>query len=366
MIGWTHYNPVEIHAGLDCRKDIGQFLPKQGKILLVSTKGMQERGQLAEFAEYLTLPYEIYTAHPEPDLDVLDDFFSQKMQERFDCVIAVGGGSVIDSAKALACAFAQNRHSRPLSVWLREKKELPEAILPLIAIPTTAGTGSEVTNFATIWDRKNMKKCSLSAKICFPKIALLDPFFSKTLPWKQTVYGALDSFSHALESLWNKHATPLSLFYAQRAMQMVMNSLHYIEHDSYDMKNRCRLQEAAMLAGIAISQNHSSISHSISYPLTLHYQVPHGLACSAFLLPIFELVLQKNAFMVPLEENFVNTIHEFLTRYKPYVLIRKYCSLAEAQSKISEMFTPERAGTFVLSLTQDDVLNILKKGYELQ
>lgn len=366
MIGWTHYNPVEIHAGLDCRKEISQFLPHEGTVLIVTTKGMQDRGQLAEFTEYVSLPYEVFTAQPEPDLDNLDSFYTANKEKKYSALIAVGGGSVIDSAKALACAFSQDEHEKPLHAWLREKKTLPSQSLPLIAIPTTAGTGSEVTSFATIWDRLNMKKCSLSAKVCYPKVALLDPFFAKTLPWKQTVYSALDTFSHALESLWNKHATPISLFYAKRALHMVMNSLHYIEHDSYDMKNRYRLQEAAMLAGIAISQNHSSIAHSVSYPLTLHYQVPHGLACSAFLLPILELVNEKNAFMLPLEEEFINSMHEFLTRYKPYVLIRKHCSLQEAQSKIDEMFTPERAGTFVLSLTRDDVLAILKKGYELQ
>lgn len=366
MIGWTHYNPVEIHAGLDCRKEISHFLPKEGTVLIVSTKGIQERGQLAEFAEHVSLPYEVFTAQPEPDLDKLDSFCAENNHKTYTAVIALGGGSVIDSAKALSCAFMQSEHKKPLHAWLREKKDLPVQALPLIAIPTTAGTGSEVTSFATIWDRQNMKKCSLSARVCYPKLALLDPFFTKTLPWKQTVYSAMDTFSHALESLWNKHATPISLFYAKRALQMVMNSLHYIEHDSYDMKNRYRLQEAAMLAGVAISQNHSSIAHSISYPLTLHYQVPHGLACSAFLLPIMELVMQKNAFMLPLEEDFINTMHEFLTRYKPYVLIRKHCSLLEAQAKIDEMFTPERAGTFVLSLTKQDVLDILKKGYELQ
>lgn len=366
MIGWTHYNPVEIHAGLDSRKEISHFLPGQGTILIVTTKGMQDRGQLAEFTEYLTLPYEVFTAQPEPDLDKLDEFYTENKHKTFDAVIAVGGGSVIDSAKALACAFIQTEHEKPLQAWLRDKNPLPLKSLPLIAIPTTAGTGSEVTSFATIWDKLNMKKCSLSTKVCYPKVALLDPYFTKTLPWKQTVYSALDTFSHALESLWNKHATPISLFYAKRALHMVMNSLHYIEHDPYDMKHRYRLQEAAMLAGIAISQNHSSIGHSISYPLTLHYQVPHGLACSAFLLPILELVMEKQAFMLPLEEDFINAMHEFLTRYKPYVLVRKHCSLQEAQSKINEMFTPERAGTFVLTLTQQDVLDILKKGYELQ
>lgn len=366
MIGWNHYNPVEIHAGLDCRKEIGYFLPNAGTALIVTTKGIQEREQLAELTRYLPLPYEVFTAEPEPDLDKLDTFYQQNKQKIFHIIIALGGGSVIDSAKALSCAFMQTEHEKPLHVWLREKKPLPASALPLIAIPTTAGTGSEVTSFATIWDRQNMKKCSLSARACYPKVALLDPYFTKTLPWKQTVYSALDSFSHALESLWNKHATPISLFYAKRSLQIVMNSLHYIEHDPYDMKNRYHLQEAAMAAGVAISQNHSSISHSISYPLTLHYQAPHGLACSAFLLPILELVIKNNAFVLPLGEDFINGMHEFLTRYKPYILIRKHCSLEEAQSKIDEMFTPERAGTFVLNLSKEDVLAILKRGYELQ
>ncbi len=366
MITWKHYNPVQVIAGLDCRKEIANYLPSTGKILLVTTKGMVDRGTISEFVSFLTLPYEIFIAEPEPNLDILDNYYVENKKQEFSLVIAIGGGSVIDSAKALACAFAQKEYEFPLQAWLRDKKEKPNMALPLIAMPTTAGTGSEVTPFATIWDKKNMKKCSLASQVCFPKIAILDPFFTKTLSWKLTVFSALDTFSHALESLWNKNATPISLFYAMRAINMVMDSLHYIEHDSFDMKNRYRLQEAAMLAGVAISQNHSSIAHAISYPLTLHYNVPHGLACSAFLLPIMEKVLVEKAFMLNIDESFVNKLHEFLTRYKPYVLIRKYCSLQEAQSKINEMFTPERAGTFVLPLTSEDVLAILQKGYELQ
>ena len=95
MIGWSHYNPVEIHAGLDCRKEINYFLPKEEPVLIVTTKGMQDRGQLAEITNYFSLPYEVFTAQPEPDLDKLDEFYIQNKHKTFHTIIALGGGAAV-------------------------------------------------------------------------------------------------------------------------------------------------------------------------------------------------------------------------------------------------------------------------------
>ena len=188
-------------------------------------------------------------------------------------------------------------------------------------------------------------------------------------------YGALDAFSHALETLWNKTAMPMSLSCAHVSPNLIMENLPILEqalelifeadtkqalmhgvgqvsksiaeplldsvHNSVTEQNlqhisvRSKLQEAAYIAGMAISQSHSSIGHSISYSLTLHYEIQHGLSCSAFLLPIMNLVEKYNAWMCPLDKEFdkefKNNLRHFLQMYEPHKLVH-------------EMFTPVRAG----------------------
>ncbi len=386
MEAWKHFNPVRIIAKHDARKELPQILshyidmsallsPRSDtpqavvlySLLLVTSAGMIRRKTADLLMADIPATWSVCEISPEPDLDILD----QKIQElreqekskgKILAVIALGGGSVMDSAKAIACGL-QTEFKTPLHAWLRDKKELNVSPLPLILLPTNAGTGAEITPFATIWDNKNKKKCSLAGEACFAKVALLDPSLTLSLPWVDTLYGALDAFSHALETLWNTTATPMSLSCAQTALSLVMENLPIIEEFPQNIEARSKVQEAACISGMAISQSHSSISHSISYPLTLHYKVPHGLSCSAFLLPIFDLVEKENAWKIPLDNDFKKQLRDFLKKYAPHKLVRDFCNKEQTQNLVHEMFTPERAGTFVLNLNGNDIKNILENGF---
>ena len=198
-------------------------------------------------------------------------------------VVALGGGSVIDTAKVLA---AGRGAFDPVWSVLKTGKGADGLVpLPIIAIPTTAGTGSEVTSWATVWDGTEQKKYSLAAPQLYPEHAVLDPLLTLTCPRGLTISTGLDALSHALESLWNRNANPISASYAVTAAREIIATLPELASNLRDAGLRERVLKGAMLAGMAFSNTKTAIAHSMSYPMTLEYGVVHGVACS-FTLPM--------------------------------------------------------------------------------
>jgi len=155
----------------------------------------------------------------------------------------------------------------------------------LIAAPTTAGTGSEVTPWATIWDSASLKKYSLHLDCTWPTVAIIDPQLMLTVPAGVTVSTGLDALSHALESIWNVNANPVSDTFAISAIEDILECLPRLRRDLGNQELRSRMALAALKAGLAFSNTKTALAHSISYEMTLHHGLPHGIACS-FTLPL--------------------------------------------------------------------------------
>ena len=151
---------------------------------------------------------------------------------------------------------------------------------PVIAIPTTAGTGSEVTMWATVWDMEGKKKYSISHPSLYPVKAILDPGLTLTLPGKETSCSGLDALSHAMESIWNKNHNPVSDTFALEAISLVHDYLPVLRSDLTNLNVRTLLLRASLFAGLAFSNTKKALAHAISYPLTAHFGIPHGLACA--------------------------------------------------------------------------------------
>ncbi len=362
MSSWSYYNPVNLYAAAGCSKNLQPYLNDEIKnCLFVTTQGMLKRGQAYETIQSISSACHIYTVSPNPELDTLDsDLAALSKQIHFDAVIALGGGSVMDAAKALACGLAKGAPSRPLHSWLRQNEAVTIKALPIYCIPSTAGTGSEVTSFATIWDSANNQKLSLKHHNCYAKLALLDYELTLTLPWQETLIGALDALSHALETLWNKTATPCSVSFALGALELIYTHLPLVEKDLQSKTSRKALQDAATLAGFAISQSHSSIAHAISYPLTLNFDMPHGFACSALLPAITAFVTQKNAWHPMVSADHYKKAHAIFEQYSMSEIFARYTTVDEALKYIDEMFTPARANTFATDICKDDVIQFFK------
>ena len=200
-------------------------------------------------------------------------------------VVALGGGSVLDAAKGLAAIQALNYDLNPLLAHLKEGADLKPDFspVPIVAVPTTSGTGSEVTRWGTIWGDENVK-FSLHNPALYPSDAVLDPELCVSMPEDVTLSSGLDALSHAMEAVWNQNHTPLSDQFARTAISMLRTDLGRALSDPDDVECRRRVQIAALLAGFAMGTTQTALAHSISYPFTAHFDMPHGFACS-FTLP---------------------------------------------------------------------------------
>jgi phosphonate metabolism-associated iron-containing alcohol dehydrogenase len=222
---------------------------------------------------------------PNPDFNTLTESCRQFSGSASDdmVIIALGGGSVIDAAKVLA---SSNNGFGPVREYLETTRgEDKLGAYPIIAIPTTAGTGSEVTKWATVWDTESQKKYSLSLQTLYPTHAIIDPELMLELPKALTISTGLDALSHALESIWNRNSNPVSANHAVFAATEIIAVLPKLVNDLDNLELRSRIAKASLFAGLAFSNTRTALAHSVSYPITLKYKVPHGLACS-FSLPM--------------------------------------------------------------------------------
>ena len=224
---------------------------------------------------------------PNPDVAELralyEAFWSES--EQAEVLVAVGGGSAIDTAKALMVGTQSGRFDELVAALAAGGPFVPARVKTLIAVPTTAGTGSEVTPWATIWDREAQRKHSLHLPETWPSIAIVDPELMLSLPASVTLQSGLDALSHALESIWNVNANALSDTFAVAAVRQIFETLPLLMDKLGDLELRARMALAALQAGMAFSNTRTALAHSISYEMTLRYGLPHGIACS-FPLPM--------------------------------------------------------------------------------
>jgi alcohol dehydrogenase len=282
---WTHYNPVRVIFRPGALGRVADQVDSS-RVALVTTPGFRRRGVVTglEQAFGQRLVVVIEDVKPNPDLLDVESQVTRLRPAAPDVLIALGGGSAIDTAKAAARLLGQPGSTSLASLLRGEGKAAPNPALPVVAIPTTSGTGAEVTPFGTVWDYREKKKYSVVGDDLFPRLAILDPELTLLLPEEVTVTSGLDSISHALESTWNRNATPVTLGLAAKSLQLSMRALPAVRKDPGDVRARADMMQASMLAGLAISQSRTALAHAISYPLTANFNLPHGLACS-FTLP---------------------------------------------------------------------------------
>lgn len=287
MIARFH-NPVDTRFGWGSLHQLADITEHQ-TVTLVTFPEARGLGLVDRIQELLgdRLVHVIEDVQPNPDVAQLRDTYERFWQEAGEChaVIAVGGGSAIDTAKALIVGTESGRFDELLALLATGKPFVPARSKALIAAPTTAGTGSEVTPWATIWDSASHKKYSLHLECTWPKVAIIDPQLMLTVPGGVTVSTGLDALSHALESVWNVNANPVSDTFAMSAIADILECLPLLRRDLTNSELRSRMALAALKAGLAFSNTKTALAHSISYEMTLRYGLPHGIACS-FTLPL--------------------------------------------------------------------------------
>ncbi len=286
---WSFFNPTSIDFGVGAINRIKSSIPYD-RIGLITTEGLHKRGVLQRVEALLGERYFciLDDVLPNPDLSHLDLQLNKLRGHEVNALLAVGGGSCIDSAKVLARMLAQPEISTIKDSFELEKCFTQDCSLPVIAVPTTSGTGSEVTPFATVWDFKGGKKLSITGNSVYPVSAIIDPELTYSLPRQVTVTAGLDAISHALEAIWNKNANPIAIALATESLSLGLGALRSLNKNLSDNAARANMMQSSLLAGMAISNTKTALAHSISYPFTYSLGLPHGIACS-FTLP--ELML---------------------------------------------------------------------------
>lgn len=289
---WRYHNPVQVHCGLDALHGLRDTLGARRAVLITIPEATQ-LGWVTALTEALgpQLVGVEACVQPNPDLQWLAPLYARVWQQYPDveCLIALGGGSAIDCGKALVTATPSGTLAEILHHLQGQGSLSAERSKALIALPTTAGTGSEVTPWATLWDAQNGQKHSLHLPWTWPEAALIDPSLMTSLPLEPTRASALDALSHALESMWNIHRNPVSSTFAVAAIQAILLTLPALLEDLGNLDLRQRIATAALQAGLAFSNTRTALAHSLSYRITLEQQVPHGIACSFSLGHIMRL-----------------------------------------------------------------------------
>ena len=263
-----------------------KYIEKDEKLLFITSKTFEDNGFIellkSKLKENAICVLSGVKSHPE--IEDLQTMINKLEDEKINTIISVGGGSVIDSGKILSLMLSsQNKN---LLHFLENPNSIDQISrnIKLISIPTTSGTGAEATNFATIWNSGKGLKYSLESKVMHSDLIILDVNLTLSLPYSITLSSALDTYSHALDSIWNRNRSFLSDLYVFESLDLLNRNLETTLKKPLCVESRAALQKASYLAGLSIQLNKTSIAHSISYPITSLFGVPHGFACS-FTLP---------------------------------------------------------------------------------
>ncbi|MBQ8960948.1 MAG: iron-containing alcohol dehydrogenase [Ruminococcus sp.] len=265
--------PVEIIFGNGKLSLLPELLGGARSPLIVTAPFFLEKGPVKELAERLSGG--TYTQVSEnPDVSEVNECSRLIREDGFDIIIAVGGGSVMDLAKAASVRVEDIReyHGTGKPVPLEDR-------LPLIAVPTTAGTGSEVTCVSVLTERETGKKCPIVSDGFFPKLALIDPELTVSMPPHITACTGIDVLCHSIEGYWSRGHQPICDELAVHAAKTVFKWLPKAYSQPEDLQAREKMAEASMFAGLAFSLPKTTASHACSFPLTSIYGIPHGEAC---------------------------------------------------------------------------------------
>lgn len=225
---------------------------------------------------------------PDPTESTIVALAQQAQQKHVDGVIAIGGGSAIDSAKAIALLVKKD--TLDLSRFYFGATHLPDATIPVIAVPTTAGTGSEVTFVAIVTQPDSRRKLLIRHPAMAPTVAIVDPQLSASMPASLTMATGMDALSHALEALTSTMASPATDALAHRAIATIIHTLPTLLQNGDNLDARLRMAEAATLAGYAFLSGRVHLGHAVGHALGGAFHLPHGAACMVLMPAILRHV----------------------------------------------------------------------------
>ena len=261
---------------------------KAKKVLIVTDQGLIDSGlvnRAGAVLEKAGIEYAVFgDVEADPRYEIVADCVAMIRSENAGLIIGFGGGSPIDIAKVSA-VMATNEG--PISEYFGIDL-VPNPGLPTLIVPTTAGTGSEVTPIAILSDHTEKLKKGIVSPHLFPSAALLDPELTLGLPPRVTAATGMDALIHAIESYTSKNATSISDMLARQAMRLIAKNIRTAYSDGSNLEARSNMLEGSLLAGMAFCTAGVTAVHAFAYPIGAEFHIPHGIANSIMLTPVME------------------------------------------------------------------------------
>ncbi|NLL47488.1 MAG: iron-containing alcohol dehydrogenase [Firmicutes bacterium] len=275
MNRFNYFMPTKMVYGQGVVKEAGAaFALGQKPLIVTGQSSARLSGALDDVLSVLSGEYAIFDqVENNPSVETVKQGGALARREGCDYVVAIGGGSPLDAAKVMAVLAVNDLDPLELyqTGWQRQA-------LPIVAIPTTAGTGSEVTQYAVLTIEEEETKKGLRGSDLFPQVAYLDPKYTESLPLAITYDTAVDALSHLVESYLAKRATPASDFVALQGLALWGTTIPALREGVLDLETRDALLLASSLGGIAIAQTGTTLVHALGYSLTYYHGMPHGRA----------------------------------------------------------------------------------------
>lgn len=289
------YNPVAVSFGAASAEAFTDLLKKRYPdikrvLLLTRGAGVEKSNCLQPVMNMLSTKETNLVEVTLNNPNVADILKLKQEIEPFDyeLIVAIGGGSVMDAAKVLSALQSKTYQTvdEVRSAITSERYREEPSYTPWIGIPTTSGTGSEVTCWATVWDEEYDSKYSVSDERLYASATLILPELTVTMPLRLSVATALDAMCHATEAYWSVQTNAITRVYSLQAIERIRQTLPLLIEEPENLVWREQLSLASLLAGLAFSNTRTTACHSISYPLTMLYGIDHGIAASLTLASV--------------------------------------------------------------------------------
>ena len=299
MMNFGYYMPTRLVLGRNCVTEHAALFAPLGKhALIVTGKSSAFNGALNDVLSALNANGQAATVFdrvtPNPGIPCIREGIALLKSAGADFVVAIGGGSPMDAGKAIALLAVQERADSEIFAG----NYAPEA-LPMAHIPTTAGTGSEVTPYSILTNDVRQTKTSISSPALFPRVAFLDGKYMAQLAPQVSLNTALDALSHAVESMLSRNAIPMSNMFSEEAIELIVPLLGKAQNGRMTLEERDTLLYASTLAGMAIAQSGTTAVHGMGYALTYFHDIPHGRANALLLGETLRLCEEKKVRALP-------------------------------------------------------------------
>jgi alcohol dehydrogenase class IV len=287
--------PTEIVFGAGVVASLGERAATFGRRAFLVTGGSLERLGVEALLARHGVNSVRWTVRGEPDTEGVDAATARAREERCDLVIGLGGGSALDTAKAVACLLANGGESLDYLEVVGRGKPIERASVPFVAVPSTGGTGSEMTRNAVLTHRPSRAKASLRSPRMMARLALVDPELSIRVPPAVTAATGLDALTQLIEPYTSRRAQPMIDALAIDGIGRAASVLPRVFDAPHDLAARSEMMLASLVSGIALAHAGLGAAHGFSGPLGGSFPIPHGFACAAVLPHVMEANLRRAA-----------------------------------------------------------------------